>query len=98
MWKCPDLLFFNPIISFVFLLDFSYNVLYLFLSASCYANAVLQCLVFTPPLTAYFLQGLHSKACMFLIMQPHTSLFINIDSLYSISVLLCGIKFLPFLF
>ncbi|XP_015934845.1 ubiquitin carboxyl-terminal hydrolase 16 [Arachis duranensis] len=30
---------------------------------SCYANAVLQCLVFTPPLTAYFLQGLHSKAC-----------------------------------
>ncbi|XP_021903493.1 ubiquitin carboxyl-terminal hydrolase 16 [Carica papaya] len=31
---------------------------------SCYANAVLQCLTFTPPLTAYFLQGLHSKACM----------------------------------
>ncbi|KAK6257078.1 hypothetical protein QUC31_000537 [Theobroma cacao] len=30
---------------------------------SCYANAVLQCLTFTPPLTAYFLQGLHSKAC-----------------------------------
>ncbi|KZV43367.1 ubiquitin carboxyl-terminal hydrolase 16-like [Dorcoceras hygrometricum] len=30
---------------------------------SCYANAVLQCLVFTPPLTAYFLQGLHSKTC-----------------------------------
>ncbi|EPS68694.1 hypothetical protein M569_06073, partial [Genlisea aurea] len=30
---------------------------------SCYANAVLQCLAFTPPLTAYFLQGLHSKAC-----------------------------------
>ncbi|KAF8023335.1 hypothetical protein BT93_F0747 [Corymbia citriodora subsp. variegata] len=30
---------------------------------SCYANAVLQCLVFTPPLTAYFLQGLHSKLC-----------------------------------
>ncbi|KAL1310162.1 hypothetical protein AAHE18_17G228400 [Arachis hypogaea] len=30
---------------------------------SCYANAVLQCLVFTPPLTAYFLQGLHSTAC-----------------------------------
>ncbi|XVF36605.1 hypothetical protein REPUB_Repub19eG0071500 [Reevesia pubescens] len=30
---------------------------------SCYANAVLQCLTFTPPLNAYFLQGLHSKAC-----------------------------------
>ncbi|XVF64882.1 hypothetical protein PTKIN_Ptkin09bG0202500 [Pterospermum kingtungense] len=30
---------------------------------SCYANAVLQCLTFTPPLTAYFLQGHHSKAC-----------------------------------
>ncbi|XVE95199.1 hypothetical protein REPUB_Repub02eG0075800 [Reevesia pubescens] len=30
---------------------------------SCYANAVLQCLTFTPPLTAYLLQGLHSKAC-----------------------------------
>ncbi|XWS14924.1 hypothetical protein CRYUN_Cryun35bG0050500 [Craigia yunnanensis] len=30
---------------------------------SCYANAVLQCLTFTRPLTAYFLQGLHSKAC-----------------------------------
>ncbi|CAK9325561.1 unnamed protein product [Citrullus colocynthis] len=31
---------------------------------SCYANAVLQCLAFTPPLTAYFLQGLHSKSCI----------------------------------
>lgn len=31
---------------------------------SCYANVVLQCLTFTPPLTAYFLQGLHSKACI----------------------------------
>ncbi|KAI4366535.1 hypothetical protein MLD38_022402 [Melastoma candidum] len=30
---------------------------------SCYANVVLQCLAFTPPLTAYFLQGLHSEAC-----------------------------------
>ncbi|KAL9255243.1 Ubiquitin carboxyl-terminal hydrolase 16-like protein [Drosera capensis] len=30
---------------------------------SCYANAVLQCLAFTPPLTAYFLQGLHSRSC-----------------------------------
>ncbi|XP_019455632.1 PREDICTED: ubiquitin carboxyl-terminal hydrolase 16-like isoform X3 [Lupinus angustifolius] len=31
---------------------------------SCYANAVLQCLAFTPPLTAYMLQGLHSKSCV----------------------------------
>ncbi|KAJ9673990.1 hypothetical protein PVL29_023506 [Vitis rotundifolia] len=31
---------------------------------SCYANAVLQCLAFTPPLTSYFLQGLHSKSCL----------------------------------
>ncbi|KAL2317639.1 hypothetical protein Fmac_031515 [Flemingia macrophylla] len=30
---------------------------------SCYANAVLQCLAFTPPLTAYLLQGFHSKSC-----------------------------------
>ncbi|GAV59241.1 LOW QUALITY PROTEIN: UCH domain-containing protein, partial [Cephalotus follicularis] len=30
---------------------------------SCYANAVLQCLVFTPPLTSYLVRGLHSKAC-----------------------------------
>ncbi|GAB4861347.1 ubiquitin-specific protease [Ancistrocladus abbreviatus] len=31
---------------------------------SCYANVVLQCLAFTPPLTSYLLQGLHSKACV----------------------------------
>ncbi|KAA8546739.1 hypothetical protein F0562_003168 [Nyssa sinensis] len=30
---------------------------------SCYANAVLQCLAFTRPLSSYLLQGLHSKAC-----------------------------------
>ncbi|XAR48504.1 Ubiquitinyl hydrolase 1 [Bertholletia excelsa] len=30
---------------------------------SCFANAVLQCLAHTRPLTAYFLHGLHSKAC-----------------------------------
>ncbi|KAM7514506.1 hypothetical protein LguiA_004089 [Lonicera macranthoides] len=30
---------------------------------SCYANAVLQCLAFTPPLTAYLLQGLHYQTC-----------------------------------
>ncbi|KAG6509941.1 ubiquitin carboxyl-terminal hydrolase 17-like [Zingiber officinale] len=30
---------------------------------SCYANAVLQCLVFTRPLTAYLLEGFHSRIC-----------------------------------
>ncbi|KAH7655471.1 Ubiquitinyl hydrolase 1 protein [Dioscorea alata] len=30
---------------------------------SCFANAVLQCLAFTRPLTAYLLEGLHSKTC-----------------------------------
>ncbi|KAI3451214.1 hypothetical protein Pfo_007879 [Paulownia fortunei] len=30
---------------------------------SCYANAVLQCLTFTRPITSYLLQGLHSKTC-----------------------------------
>ncbi|XP_052196217.1 ubiquitin carboxyl-terminal hydrolase 17-like isoform X2 [Diospyros lotus] len=30
---------------------------------SCYANAVLQCLVFTRPLTSYLLQGIHSRLC-----------------------------------
>ncbi|KVI06756.1 ubiquitin carboxyl-terminal hydrolase 16-like [Cynara cardunculus var. scolymus] len=30
---------------------------------SCYANAVLQCLTYTPPLNAYFLEGFHSKTC-----------------------------------
>uniref|UniRef100_A0A2P2L7B9 Ubiquitin carboxyl-terminal hydrolase 16-like n=1 Tax=Rhizophora mucronata TaxID=61149 RepID=A0A2P2L7B9_RHIMU len=34
---------------------------------SCYANAVLQCLAFTPPLVAYLVQGLHSKICMIFI-------------------------------
>ncbi|XP_076893955.1 ubiquitin carboxyl-terminal hydrolase 17-like isoform X1 [Bidens hawaiensis] len=31
---------------------------------SCYANAVLQCLLYTPPLTAYLLEGFHSKRCV----------------------------------
>lgn len=31
---------------------------------SCYANVVLQCLAFTPPFTAYLLQGIHSKTCV----------------------------------
>lgn len=30
---------------------------------SCYANAVLQCLMFTRPIAAYLLQGSHSKNC-----------------------------------
>ncbi|XP_074573034.1 ubiquitin carboxyl-terminal hydrolase 17-like [Curcuma longa] len=30
---------------------------------SCYANAVLQCLAFTRPLSAYLLEGLHSLKC-----------------------------------
>ncbi|KAL0350159.1 UNVERIFIED_CONTAM: Ubiquitin carboxyl-terminal hydrolase 17 [Sesamum radiatum] len=30
---------------------------------SCYANAVLQCLTFTRPISSYLLQGLHSKTC-----------------------------------
>ncbi|KAH9604849.1 hypothetical protein KSS87_004790 [Heliosperma pusillum] len=30
---------------------------------SCFANAVLQCLAYTRPLTLYLLQGLHSKEC-----------------------------------
>ncbi|XP_073224360.1 ubiquitin carboxyl-terminal hydrolase 16 isoform X2 [Cicer arietinum] len=30
---------------------------------SCYANAVLQCLAFTPPLTSYLLQGANKKWC-----------------------------------
>ncbi|KAJ6815891.1 ubiquitin carboxyl-terminal hydrolase 17-like [Iris pallida] len=30
---------------------------------SCYANAVLQCLAFTRPVTAYLLEGFHMKTC-----------------------------------
>ncbi|KAL6844869.1 hypothetical protein ACP4OV_025528 [Aristida adscensionis] len=33
------------------------------LGNSCYANAVLQCLAFTRPLTAYLLEGHHSQTC-----------------------------------
>ncbi|KAG8087385.1 hypothetical protein GUJ93_ZPchr0010g9589 [Zizania palustris] len=33
------------------------------LGNSCYANAVLQCLMFTRPFTSYLLGGLHSKNC-----------------------------------
>ncbi|ESQ54867.1 hypothetical protein EUTSA_v10024307mg [Eutrema salsugineum] len=30
---------------------------------SCFANVVFQCLMLTPPLTSYFLQQFHSRAC-----------------------------------
>ncbi|KAM7262301.1 hypothetical protein ACFE04_021378 [Oxalis oulophora] len=30
---------------------------------SCYANAVLQCLAYTRPLTSYLVHGIHSKTC-----------------------------------
>ncbi|CAI9763464.1 unnamed protein product [Fraxinus pennsylvanica] len=33
------------------------------LGNSCYANAVLQCLAFTRPISSYLLQGFHSKTC-----------------------------------
>uniref|UniRef100_A0ACD5XSZ0 Uncharacterized protein n=1 Tax=Avena sativa TaxID=4498 RepID=A0ACD5XSZ0_AVESA len=33
------------------------------LGNSCYANVIIQCLAFTRPLTAYLLEGLHSKNC-----------------------------------
>lgn len=46
------------------------NIRIIFEFCSCYANAVLQCLAFTRPLTSYFLQGLHSKTCKFLFMSP----------------------------
>ncbi|KOM26541.1 hypothetical protein LR48_Vigan284s002700 [Vigna angularis] len=35
---------------------------------SCYANAVLQCLAYTRPLTSYLFQGFHSKRCKFLLI------------------------------
>lgn len=48
---------------------------------SCYANAVLQCLAFTQPLTSYLLQGLHSRACK--------SLFIMLY-IYAYNVYICS--------
>ncbi|MBA0643518.1 hypothetical protein Goklo_027804 [Gossypium klotzschianum] len=41
---------------------------------SCYANAVLQCLAFTRPLTSYLVKGLHSKACKFLAKEGESPL------------------------
>jgi ubiquitin carboxyl-terminal hydrolase 36/42 len=35
---------------------------------SCFANVVFQCLMFTPPLTTYFLQQFHSRACASLVL------------------------------
>ncbi|KAK9999679.1 hypothetical protein SO802_019282 [Lithocarpus litseifolius] len=43
------------------ILNFVLSVCYV---VCCYANAVLQCLAFTSPSHAYFLQGLHLKACV----------------------------------
>jgi len=54
-----------------------------FFLCSCYANAVLQCLAFTPPLNAYFLQGIHSRACMFMITVSFVDL-LNVGYLYNI--------------
>uniref|UniRef100_M8BWJ3 Ubiquitin carboxyl-terminal hydrolase 16 n=1 Tax=Aegilops tauschii TaxID=37682 RepID=M8BWJ3_AEGTA len=45
------------------------------LGNSCYANVVLQCLAFTRPLTAYFLEGLHSKHSHSLELQYITTVF-----------------------
>ncbi|BAT08510.1 Os09g0464400 [Oryza sativa Japonica Group] len=39
------------------------------LGNSCYANAVLQCLAFTRPLTAYLTEGLHSRNCNLILSQ-----------------------------
>ncbi|KAK4390104.1 Ubiquitin carboxyl-terminal hydrolase 16, partial [Sesamum angolense] len=38
-------------------------VIELLVKTICYANSVLQCLVFTLPLTAFFIEGIHLKAC-----------------------------------
>lgn len=70
-----DLLLLCFCLNYLFYKEFSYAALTYthnsyssLFPCSCYANAVLQCLAFTPPLHAYFLQGLHSKECMFMIM------------------------------
>jgi hypothetical protein len=34
---------------------------------SCFANVVLQCLNYTQPLTAYFLEGRHGESCKFFL-------------------------------
>ncbi|KAJ1416392.1 Ubiquitin specific protease domain [Sesbania bispinosa] len=46
---------------FMFFCALRNHYLTLSINSCCYANAVLQCLAFTPPLTAYLLQGLHSN-------------------------------------
>lgn len=65
-------------------------------SSSCYANAVLQCLAFSPPLTAYFLQGLHSKTCMLLIVCNLLTIHVNLLYIY-VSIAVCN-SFIFFLF
>ena len=64
-------------------------------SCSCYANAVLQCLACTPPLTAYLLQGLHSKACRFLIIIYITG-SILLQIIESLVLLIVPLYQLPF--
>ncbi|KAK3133561.1 hypothetical protein QOZ80_6AG0538070 [Eleusine coracana subsp. coracana] len=62
----PELTLF-PYKQFVDLYNFEKVELHPFglynLGNSCYANAVLQCLTFTRPLTAYLLEGHHSQNC-----------------------------------
>lgn len=52
-----------------------------YMFCSCYANAVLQCLIYTPPLTAYLYEGLHSKACMLSCITNHTLVHLNTELL-----------------
>lgn len=52
----------------VFYFFFAYIATSIYSSCSCYANAVLQCLTFTRPITSYLLQRLHSKTCKYHFM------------------------------
>lgn len=45
-----------------------YITTFIHFSCSCYANAVLQCLTFTRPITSYLLQRLHSETCKYRFM------------------------------
>ncbi|CAA2962225.1 ubiquitin carboxyl-terminal hydrolase 17-like [Olea europaea subsp. europaea] len=44
------------------------------LGKNCYANAVLQCLAFTRPISSYLLHGVHSKTCKCLFIVSTCSL------------------------
>lgn len=70
LWKQVDLISLNvllkePFLIYIFMLCWNIYI-HALTFCSCYANAVLQCLTYTPPLNAYLLQGLHSKACKLL--------------------------------